>query len=119
MTRESIRQTCLEEDGVNITDEALDRNIEVLIEMCSKIGDDLNRLSIEQDGRTIYVNTSNVEYIDVRIDMPDASSVDGVARNVFEQAKRAGSKIDAIKTLRHMTGWGLKEASEWVDRNCQ
>lgn len=30
----------------------------------------------------------------------------------------ANKKIEAIKLVRSLTGWGLKEAKDWVDLNC-
>jgi len=29
----------------------------------------------------------------------------------------AGSVVDAIKTIRGLTGWGLKQAKDWYDKN--
>ena len=31
------------------------------------------------------------------------------------QLLRQGQKLDAIKRVRHITGWGLKEAKEYVE----
>ena len=71
LTRETIKRNFLEQAHANISDEGLDGHIEGLIRMCSKIGDDLSQLAVRVDNREIYVNTNNVEYIDVRVDMPD------------------------------------------------
>jgi len=118
-TKEKMQADFLEEQGAEVNGERIDKMVDELVAMIERLGDGLNKFSMMVDGRLRYINTANVEWIDVRIDLPDVSKVDGVPCESAKRVMKSGGKIDMIKTLRNQTGWGLKEAKEWVDRNCQ
>lgn len=58
-----------------------------------------------------------------KAEMFSGKEVDGIPREMAEMVwtewgdPAQPRKIQAIKKLREITGWGLKEAKEWCDRN--
>jgi ribosomal protein L7/L12 len=62
----------------------------------------------------IVLRWEETEKPQYRLDFRFPKMQDGVIRDI---ASQPGNKIAAIKKVREYTGWGLKEAKDWVEHN--